>query len=130
MTETTVKIVFAIIAIMVMLFCVRRGYRRGISTEIRMFVSVLVATLCLVLIITLKHAVSDHTYGTVLVVGSALVVLGMGWRLIKLILSPLSGFKELKTVRTIDRLLGAVIGAAEGVTLLWIALKIYTLIQG
>lgn len=119
-----IKIILICVAILVLLIGMRRGYRRGIIREIKALVSVIVATLCLILIILLKRAVSEHTYATVIVVAGALVILGTGWRFVKLVTSPLSGFKEIGLVRATDSLLGAVAGIAEGAALIYIALKI------
>lgn len=110
------------LAVIILVFSVRRGYRRGITREIKLFIDLLVAILCLVLILLLKRAIGDHTYATVIVVAGALVILGIGWRFIKLISSPLSGFKELGFVRVIDSFLGGIIGLAEGTAAVWIIL--------
>lgn len=116
-------LIIGILALMILIWTVRRGYRRGLAAELRMFVSVIIAALCLMLIILLRGAVKEHTYGTVAVAAGALVILGTGWRFIRLIISPLSGFKELGIVRAADSFLGAVTGLVEGVVLVWLILR-------
>lgn len=131
MTELNwIKIIFCAIAVLILIASVKKGWRRGLSGELKAFVSVVVAMLCLVLILVLRNAVKDHTYGSVIVIGAALVILATGWKLVKLILSPLSGFKEIRLVKTVDSLLGAAVGALEGCAFIWVAIKIYNLIQG
>jgi len=123
------EIIFLAVSALVLLLAIKRGYNRGITREIKAVVSVVIATLCLVLILLLRNAVKDHTYSSVVVIGGALVILAVGWKLVKLILSPLSGFKELGIVRAVDSVLGAVAGIIEGGALIWIAWKILILME-
>lgn len=112
------------VAALIVLIAIKRGYRRGITRELKALVSILIALLCLILIILLKRALENHTYQTVGVLAGALIILGTGWRFIKLVTSPLSGFKEIGIVRALDAILGAAAGAVEGVAVVWIVLKI------
>lgn len=125
MTDLTrVEIIFIIASALVFLLAVKRGWRRGITREIKAVVSVIVATLCLILILLLKKAMNDHTFGSVVVIGGALVILGTGWKFLKIILSPLSGFKELGIVRAVDGFLGAIAGAVESAAIIFVVYKI------
>lgn len=129
MSENITKLIIILVAILVEIYAIRRGYKRGIAAEIRAVISVAVAALCLVLIIILKNAVQERTFGTVIVIAGALMILGSGWKIVRTILGPLSGFKELRAVRAIDALLGGIAGAAEGVLLIWVMIKICSLIN-
>lgn len=129
MELTKIEIIFLAASALVMLLAIRRGFGRGITREIKAVVSVIIAALCLILILLLRNAVKDHTYASVIVIGGALVILAVGWKLTRLILSPLSGFKELKVVRAVDCFLGALAGAVEGGALIWAAWKILILME-
>ena len=127
MTQENIKLIILVVSVLVSLISVRRGIRRGVTGEISTFVSVVIATLCLVLILMLKRSMQNHSYATVIVVGGALVIIGTGWKLIRLIISPLKGFKKLGLVRTVNSILGAVAGVVEGGAFYWIAMKLYEL---
>lgn len=127
MTQENIKLIILVVSVLVLLISVRRGIRCGVTGEISTFVSVVIATLCLVLILMLKRSMQNHSYATVIVVGGALVIIGTGWKLIRLIISPLKGFKKLGLVRTVDSILGAVAGVVEGGAFYWIAMKLYEL---
>ena len=122
-------IVVVVVSLFALIFFVKRGLRRGISGEIRSLISIAIAILCLVLILLLKRSVQNHAFASVIVVGGALIILGTGWRIIRLILSPLKGFREIGVVRGIDGLLGAVAGILEGGAFFWVAMKIYEMIR-
>lgn len=125
--DDRILLVIALICLLYFIISIRRGIRRGVSGEICSLVSILIATLCLVLILLIKRAMQNHTYGTVVVVGAALVVIAMGWKIIRLIASPLKGFKKIGVVNAIDSIFGAVAGVVEGAAVFWVVMKIYDL---
>lgn len=115
---------FLCASVLVMIITIHRGYRRGITRELRSFVNVLIASICSILILVLKHAIGNRTYGTAIVVVIGLVILGFGWRLIRLVSGPLIGFTEIGIIRAIDVFFGVIFGAAEGVLIVFVAYKI------
>ena len=129
MDLTQTEIIFLVASALVMLIAVRRGFHRGITREIKAVVSVIIATLCLILILLLRNAMKDHTYGSVVVIGGALVILATGWKLVRLILSPLAGFRELGIVKAVDSFFGGIAGVIEGGALIWVAWKILILME-
>lgn len=72
----------------------------------------------------LKHALRNHTYGIAIVVVIGLVILGFGWRLIKLVSAPLMGFTEIGIIGAIDSFFGVIFGVMEGLLIVFVAYKI------
>lgn len=123
-----VRIVIGLLSVLVGISFMKRGYRRGAMGELRSLLGILVALVCIALIMIIRRAVSEQTYATVIVVGASLVILSAGWKLIRMILGLLDGITELPVIGFVNRLLGALMGAAECVAIIWIVYKMYSVV--
>ncbi len=127
--ENLIYILIAVFAIGICYIFMKRGYRKGAFAELKSLLGVVVAVICIFLILILRNAVSEGTYGTIIVVGGAIAILSLGWKFTRMILNLLSGICELPLIGFADRLLGAVFGAVECAACIWIALKVYSAIK-
>lgn len=121
-----VKIVILILAVIVGFGFVKRGYTRGAMGEIRSLLGIAVAVVCIILILIIRQAVAEQTYSTVIVVLGAIVVISIGWKFTRMILELLSGITELPIIGFADSLLGAVMGGAECIGIIWIVYRLYS----
>ena len=125
LTEEVIKGAILVFGIIICILFMKNGYKKGAFDELRSLLGVVVAVICIFLILILKSAVSEHTYGTAIVVAGGIVILSAGWKLARMIMGLLSGIKELPLIGFADRLLGAALGAVECVAIIWIVFKIY-----
>ncbi len=130
MTEQVRDLVLCALALLMLIVCVKRGYANGFAWELRKLISIAVAVICLILIIALKGAVSDHKYSSAIVIAGAIVILSLGWKFIRMVMGLLSGLTELPVLGTLDSLLGAVAGALECAAVIWIVYRIYMTLTG
>ena len=124
-TEDMIKAGILVLGILAGIIFIKRGYNKGAFDELKSLLGVLVALLCIFLILILKRSVSEQSYATAVVVIGSIVILSAGWKLTRMILGLLSGIKELPIIGTADRLVGAVLGAAECAAVFWIVFKLY-----
>jgi hypothetical protein len=124
-TEEVIKGAILVLGAVICILFMKNGYKKGAFNELRSLLGVVVAVICIFLILILKSAVSEHTYGTAIVVVGAIAILSAGWKLTRMILGLLSGIKELPIIGFADRLLGAALGLVECIAIVWIVFKIY-----
>lgn len=130
MTDQVRGLILCALALLMLIVCVKRGYSNGFARELRKLISIAVAIICLILIIALKGAVSDHKYSSAIVIAGAIVILSLGWKFIRMVMGLLSGLTELPILGTLDSLLGAAAGAVECVAIIWIVYKVYMTFTG
>ncbi len=130
MTEQIRNIILCVLAVLFFIVCIKRGYGNGLTIEIKKLLSIAVAVICILLILVLKRAVSEHQYGTVIVVAGAIVILSFGWKFIRMIIGLLSGLKELPILGSLDAILGGLAGAVEGAAVIWIIYKVFCAFTG
>ena len=105
-----------IVVLLVLLWKVSEGYRRGMVKEIISFVSLIVLCIVAVLISSGLKSYSEHEYLGIVV---AVFLLGLVFFSAKLI-------SKLPVIHWADKLLGVVVGALETLLLLW---TVYTFIM-
>lgn len=130
MTDQVPGIILCALALLMFIICVKRGYSNGFALELRKLISIAVAIICLILIIALKGAVSDHKYSSAIVIAGAIVILSLGWKFIRMVMGLLSGLTELPILGALNSLLGAAAGAMECIAIIWIVYKVYMTLTG
>ncbi len=102
------------------------GYKKGIVKEVVSLISMVVLCLTVVLI---ANGVSSYLEGRFINVAFIVIlftVLGIAHHFLKLVLFPAKLAAKLPIIRSVDKLLGFVFGAAEVVLVLW---TLYTFIM-
>ena len=125
--SNAIRMLIMILSVLVIILFMKNGYKKGALAELKSLLGVIVAVICIFLIFIIRNAVREQTYSTVIVVGAAMVILSMGWKLTRMILDLLSGIKGLPLIGFADKLLGTVFGAAECVGVIWIVYKLYSI---
>lgn len=113
---------FACTAVVLFLFIwrVRRGYDCGMMQEIANILSGAVALVCVALLFLAISSVRGKTTHVLAASIVALILLGICFKVCSLIFRPLLGIKNISIVGGINKILGAVLGAAEACLLVYL----------
>ena len=112
-----VRIVFALIVFLLFIWRIKKGFYNGIIREI---VTILSGVVSLVSVILLFFAISSYrekalSIFTLCVIG--LVVIGIVFKLCSLIFRPILALGNVSVIGGFNKILGAVMGAAEALAL-------------
>ena len=118
-------ITFAFVAAMFLLFIwrVRGGYACGMMQEIVNVLSGAISLACVALIFLAVSSAMNRSMHILTVCIVALIVLGICFKVCKLIFTPLLAVGNISIVSGINKLLGAVLGAAEVCVLAFLLYK-------
>lgn len=118
------KVIFFVVAIVIASIKIRTGYKRGFIRECSFMFSIVVSILSLILVLLLYSSLKGKTYGTVIVVGSALVLIGIAYKFIRLVIHLLQGISNIGIVGILDRMIGALFGVVEALIIIFFAYKL------
>ena len=116
---------FACAAVMLILLIwrVRRGYACGMMQEIANILSGTVALVCVLLILFAINSVRGKSMHVLAACIVALILLGICFKICSLIFRPLLAVGKISVVSGINKILGAVLGAAEACLLAFLLIK-------
>ena len=119
-------ITFAFVAVMFLLFIwrVRGGYACGMMQEIVNVLSGVVSLACVALLFLAVSSAMNRSVHILIVCIVALIVLGICFKICRLIFTPLLAVGNISIVSGINKLLGAVLGAAEACVLAFLLYKV------
>lgn len=125
MRQEVITFAFAAAIFLLFIWRVRRGYACGMMQELVNVLSGACALVCVALVlIAVSSAVNRSTHIlTVCIV--ALVLLGICFKICRLIFTPLLAVGNISIVSGINKLLGAVLGAAEACVLAFLFYKVF-----
>ncbi len=115
-----------IVVLLVLLWKVSEGYRRGMVKEIISFVSLVVLCIIAVLFASMLHSYSEHEYVGLGVAVLLLCIVGIIHHLLGLVFFSAKLISKLPVIHWADKILGVAAGALETVLLLW---TVYTFIM-
>lgn len=115
-----------IIVLLVLLWKVCEGYKRGMVKEVISFVSLIVLCAVAVLIGSALQSYFQHEYVGVAVAVLLLCLVGIAHHLLGLVFFSARLISKLPVISWVNKLLGVVAGALETVLLLW---TVYTFIM-
>lgn len=118
--------ILLIIVLLLLLFNVVEGYKKGMVREIISFVSLIVMCVVIALIGNGLNSYFEGEFLGVLVVILLLSLLGIAHHLLGVIFFSAKIISKLPIVHWLDKLLGVVVGILETVLILW---TIYTFIM-
>lgn len=118
--------ILLIIVLLLLLFNVVEGYKKGMVREIISFVSLIVMCVVIALIGNGLNSYFEGEFFGVLVVILLLSLLGIAHHLLGVIFFSAKIISKLPIVHWLDKLLGVVVGILETVLILW---TIYTFIM-
>lgn len=119
-------ITFAFAAVMLLLFIwrIRGGYACGMMQEAVNLLSGVISLACVVLAFLAFTSVMNQSTHILTACIIALILLGIFFRLCRLIFAPLLAVGSISIVSGINKLLGAVMGAAEACLLAYFFYKV------
>ena len=115
---------FAAIMLLLLIWRIKRGYANGMMQEIVNFLSGVVSLACVALVFLAVSSLLNKSMHTLTVCIVALVLLGIVFKLCHLIFTPLLAVGNISVVSGINKLLGAVMGGAEGCLLAYILYRV------
>lgn len=108
-----VTYIFAVVILLLFIWRVRRGFANGIMQEIVNILSGVIALASVVLIFFAVSSVTAKAMSTLTVCVIGLILLGIVFKLCNLIFQPLLALGSLSVIGGLNKLMGAVMGAAE-----------------
>lgn len=110
---------FFIILVLILLWRIVSGFQKGMVKELISFVSLIVLSLLVVLLAVGLHSYMDKEIVSGIVVVILILILIIGYKLLDFFFFTAKLFAKLPVIKSADKLLGAVIGVAETVILIW-----------
>lgn len=114
-----------IIIVLIFIWRVAVGFRKGMVQEITSLIAMGVAGICVILILGAIGSYFDREIGKVIQTVLVLFVICLVYRLVHVLFTSLELVSKLPIVKGLDKLLGAVIGCAEAVLI--VGLLVYFL---
>lgn len=115
---------FAAIILLLLIWRTKRGYANGIMQEIVNLLSGVISLVCVVLVFLAISSAANKSMHTLTACIVALVLLGIVFKLCHLIFTPLLAVGNISIVSGINKLLGALMGAAEGCLLAYVLYRL------
>jgi len=123
MRQEMFTFVFAAVILLLFMWRIHRGFVNGIMQEIVNILSGVISLACVVLIFFAISSVTAKAMSTLTVCIIGLILLGIVFRLCNLIFKPLLTLGDLSVIGAINKLMGAVMGAAEACLLSYLLYK-------
>ena len=111
--------ILAIIVLIVLLWKVAQGYKRGMVKEIISFVSLIVLCIVAALIVNGMQSYMEKQFVGVVIAVLLLCVVGIVHHLLGVVFFSAKLISKLPVIHWADKLLGVAAGALETVLLLW-----------
>lgn len=112
-----VRLIFTLIVFLLFVWRIKRGFHNGIMKEIVTLLSGAVSLACVALIFFAISSAMAKAMSTLTVCVVILVLLGIAFKLCSLIFTPLLALGNVSIIGGLDKILGAVMGAAEALVL-------------
>ena len=123
MRQELVTFAFAAVVLLLFIWRVRGGYACGMMQEIVNLLSGVISLVCVALVflaVTSAMSKSTHILTACII---ALVLLGILFKLCRLIFAPMLAIGSISIVSGINKLLGAAMGAAEACLLAYFSYR-------
>lgn len=111
--------ILAIIVLILLLWKITQGYKRGMVKEIISFVSLIVLCIVAALIVNGMQSYMEKQYVGVVIAILLLCVVGIGHHLLGVVFFSAKLISKLPVIHWADKLLGMVAGILETVLILW-----------
>lgn len=123
MRQELVTFAFAAVVLLLFIWRVRGGYACGMMQEIVNLLSGVISLVCVALVflaVTSAMSKSTHILTACII---ALILLGIVFKLCRLIFAPMLAIGSISIVSGINKLLGAAMGAAEACLLAYFSYR-------
>lgn len=112
--------ILLIILGLIMIWRIAVGAKRGVVKELFSLVNLIFVSLVLTLVFMIYRTYTAGNMVGLVPMVIAIVVLSVAYAIIKLVFSPAKLIAKLPLVKSVDKILGVVIGALEVVLVYWI----------
>ena len=116
-------IIFVAVVFVLFIWRIHKGFTNGIMQEVVNILSGVISLLCVVLVFFAISSVVQKAMSTLTVCMIGLILLGVVFKLCNLIFKPLLALGNLSVIGGLNKLLGAVMGAAEACLLSFLLYK-------
>ena len=100
------------------------GFRKGMIAEVISLISLIVAGVCLAALLMAVGSYLEANIGQALQMLIVLAVVGLVYKLASLIFSSLKLIADLPVIKSLNRILGAVLGAVEATVIILIIIHV------
>ncbi len=111
--------ILVIITLIVLLWKIAEGYKRGMVKEIISFVSLIVLFIVAALIVSGMQSYMEKQFAGVVIAVLLLCVVGIAHHLLGVVFFSAKLISKLPVIHWVDKLLGMAAGALETVLILW-----------
>ncbi|MCL2717391.1 MAG: CvpA family protein [Lachnospiraceae bacterium] len=116
---------FAIVIVLIIfIWRIIAGFRKGMVAEIVSLISLIFAIISLILVLNIAGSYFGDREGNVLQMLLVLVVIGLVYKVISLILTSLKLIAKLPVIKSLDKLLGAALGAVEATLIIILLIQV------
>lgn len=123
MRQEMVTFAFAAFVLLLMIWRIRGGYACGMMQEIVNFLSAVVSLTSVALVFLAISSAMSKSMHILTACIIALILLGVFFKLCRLIFTPLLAVGSISVVSAVNKLLGAAMGAAEACLLAYFSYK-------
>ncbi|MDD6812751.1 MAG: CvpA family protein [Lachnospiraceae bacterium] len=118
------KIAFLLIALLIVVCGVKKGFKNGMMSEIVSILSIIVSCVCIALVFLTVSSVLAKTFSTLVVCVIGLIGIGIVFKICNLIFKPIMGIANISIIGGLDKILGAIIGFAESAFAIFFLYKV------
>jgi uncharacterized membrane protein required for colicin V production len=112
------------IVIIVFIWRIVTGFRKGMVGEIVSLISMIVAAISLIVILMALRSYLDGKPGTVLQMLLIFMAISVVYKIASLIFNSLKAIAKLPIISSFNRILGAALGAVEAIVIILILLQV------
>ena len=104
-----------IIIAIIFIWRITAGFRKGMIQEIISLIAMVIAGVCVILILGAAGSYLNQEIGKTIQMIAVLAVVCLIYRLVHVLFTSLELISKLPIIKSVDKLLGAVVGLAEAV---------------
>ncbi len=118
------KFMFVLFIFLMVVWRVKRGFKNGIMQEIVNILSGVISLICLALVFFAVSSIIEQATSMLIVCIVGLIVLGIAFKLGKLMLRPLLAIGNVSVIGGLNKFLGAVLGLGEAAVVCYLLYKV------
>ncbi len=118
------KFMFVLFIFLMVVWRVKRGFKNGIMQEIVNILSGVISLICLALVFFAVSSIIEQATSMLIVCIVGLIILGIAFKLVKLMLRPLLAIGNVSVLGGLNKFLGAVLGLGEAVVVCYLLYKL------
>ncbi|MBP3477152.1 MAG: CvpA family protein [Lachnospiraceae bacterium] len=118
------KFIFVLVIFLLFVWRMKKGFSNGIMKEIGNILSAVVSLVCVALLFFAVSSVMAKAMSTLTVCVIGLILLGIIFKICSLIFRPVLALGNISVIGGLNKILGAVMGAAEACALAYLLYRV------